>query len=101
MRYKEFAFDPLKSLRLRKERGLGFEEVIGLIERGHLVDVVRHPNVEKYPRQFLFVVEVKDYLYLVPFVPDGERAFLKTLFPSRKATKKRRKGLGGEKKASS
>ncbi len=58
------------------------------IERGDVLDVLEHPNDERYPEQRLFVVAVDDYAYLVPFVESEEELFLKTIIPSRKATKR-------------
>ncbi len=75
-----------KNERLKAERGVGFEQVILHIERGDLVDVIEHPN------QQMLVVKIKDYAYLVPFVEGEEGKFLKTIIPSRKAT---REYLGG------
>lgn len=58
------------------------------IEQGGLLDVVEHPNRRRYPEQRIYVVEIDRYVYLVPFVSevDGTR-FLKTIIPSRKATR--------------
>lgn len=70
----------------------GFEQVILHIERGDLIDVIEHPNQSKYPNQQMLVVKIRDYAYLVPFVEDEEGKFLKTIIPSRKAT---REYLGG------
>ena len=56
------------------------------IERGDLIDVVKHPNQSKYPNQQILIVEIKEYVYLVPFVEAEENRFLKTIIPSRKAT---------------
>jgi len=81
-----------KNERLKAERGLSFEQVILHIERGDLIDVIEHPNQSKYPNQQMLVVKIKDYAYLVPFVEDEEGKFLKTIIPSRKAT---REYLGG------
>ena len=81
-----------KNERLKAERGLSFEQVILHIERGDLIDVIEHPNQSKYPNQQMLVVKIKDYAYLVPFVEDVEGKFLKTIIPSRKAT---REYLGG------
>ena len=61
-------------------------------ERGDLIDVVEHPNQPKYPNQQMLIVKIKDYVYLIPFVEDEENRFLKTIIPSRKAT---REYLGG------
>ncbi len=81
-----------KNERLKAERGIGFEQVILHIERGDVIDVIGHPNQLKYPNQQMLVVKIKDYVYLVPFVEDEETKFLKTIIPSRKAT---REYLGG------
>jgi hypothetical protein len=62
--------------------------VISQIEIGYLLDVLEHPNKEKYDDQKIFVVEYENYVYLVPFVEDDEKVFLKKIIPSRKATKK-------------
>ena len=81
-----------KNERLKTERGVGFEQVILHIEHGDLIDVIEHPNQSKYPNQQILVVKIRDYAYLVPFVEDEEGKFLKTVIPSRKAT---REYLGG------
>ena len=75
-----------KNRQLVEERGISFESVVSVIERGGLVDVLEHPNQERYPGQMIYVVNIEQYLYLVPFVTetDGTR-FLKTIIPSRKA----------------
>lgn len=83
-----------KNEKLKSERGIGFETVVMHIERGNVLDVVAHPNKSKYPNQQVIVVEINDYAYLVPFVENDEGKFLKTIIPSRKAT---RNYLGGKK----
>ena len=70
-----------------KERGIGFEELVFHIERGDLLDILDHPNPERYAGQRVFVVRRDDHVYLVPFVEDDDTVFLKTIIPSRKATK--------------
>ena len=76
-----------KNEKLKLERGISFEQVIMHIERGDLLDIVRHPNQSKYPNQRLLVVEIQDYAYLVPFVESDKGKFLKTIIPSRRATR--------------
>lgn len=75
------------------QRGVSFDGVISAIDQGGLVDVVDHPNQGRYPGQMIYVVEIDDYLYLVPFVvePSGTR-FLKTIIPSRKAMRQYQRG---------
>lgn len=89
---KPFSWGNEKNLQLQHERGISFEEVVFHIEKGDLLEVMEHPNQVRYPGQRIFVVAILDYAYLVPFVENDEEVFLKTVIPSRKAT---RKYLGG------
>jgi len=82
-----------KNERLKIERGVSFEQITMHIKRGDVLDIVAHPSQEKYPNQQLLVVEINDYVYLVPFVENENGKFLKTIIPSRKAT---RVYLGGK-----
>ena len=84
---KYFDWDDAKNAKLRTERGIGFEEIVFHIERGDLLDILEHPNPERDGGQRIFVVRREDYVYLVPFVEDEQTVFLKTIIPSRKATK--------------
>ena len=84
---KPFRWDPEKNEALKTERGISFEIVVVAIGAGGLLDILAHPNQEKYPRQRILVVAADDYAYLVPFVEDEECYFLKTVIPSRKATR--------------
>jgi hypothetical protein len=80
-------YSPEKNSQLKKVRGIGFEDVALAIEEGRVLDVIEHHNTKKYPNQKIYVVNINDYVYLVPFVKQNEIAFLKTIFPSRKLTK--------------
>ncbi len=82
-----------KNERLKTERGISFEQITMHIERGDLLDVATHPNQSKYPNQQMLIVKINDYVYLVPFVENENGKFLKTIIPSRKAT---RDYLGGK-----
>ena len=73
---------------LARERGITFEEVVQRIADGAKIVETDHPNKEKYPNQKILIVDVVGYAYLVPCVKDGNEYFLKTVIPSRKATKK-------------
>ena len=84
---KFFDWDDAKNAELRAERGIGFEEIAFHIERGDLLDILEHPNPDRYAGQRNFVVRREDDVYLVPFVEDGQTVFLKTIIPSRRATK--------------
>jgi uncharacterized DUF497 family protein len=84
---KYFAWDDAKNEKLKAERGIGFEDIVFHIERGDVLDILDHPNPERYAGQRIFVVQRDDYVYLVPFVEDEKLIFMKTIIPSRKATK--------------
>ncbi|VAW92019.1 hypothetical protein MNBD_GAMMA22-1259 [hydrothermal vent metagenome] len=83
-----FAWNPEKNEELIKERGISFERVIYHIEKQEVLDVIKHPNTSKYPNQRMFIVNIDNYAYLVPFVENESEIFLKTIIPSRKATRK-------------
>ena len=84
---KIFAWDADKNRRLKRERGVSFEEVLFHIECGDVLDVLDHPNPERYPGQKIYVLLVDGYVYLVPFIESADEIFLKTIIPSRKATR--------------
>jgi len=72
---------------LKTERGVSFEDVVFHIMTGDILDTFDHPNQQRYPGQQIHVVAIEEYVYLVPFVESDEEVFLKTIIPSRKATK--------------
>ncbi|MBE9568611.1 MAG: BrnT family toxin [Proteobacteria bacterium] len=84
---KVYSWNPEKNDLLQKERGVSFEEIVLNIQLGNEVEIYDHPNARKYPNQKISVVLIEDYAYLVPYVEDKDQIFLKTIIPSRKATK--------------
>lgn len=82
----DYRFNPEKNTKLRAERGIGFEEIIALLDQNHILAVEEHPNQSKYPGQKIYIVKIQRYAYLVPFVENKGCIFLKTIIPSRKAT---------------
>ena len=84
---KVFRWDNEKNEWLMKHRGVCFEQVVLLLEGQEVLDVLEHPNQKKYPGQRIAIVRIDDYGYLVPYVQDGDDIFLKTIIPSRKATR--------------
>jgi hypothetical protein len=76
-----------KNIRLKAERGVSFEEVLSAMSHGGLLDVRGHPNNLQYPNQRMLIVRIRGYAYLVPFVETESEVFLKTIIPSRKATR--------------
>ena len=73
---------------LKANRHVGFEQVALKIEAEEILDLVEHGNKERYPHQRIFIVEIEGYAHLVPFVETENEIFLKTIIPSRQATKR-------------
>ena len=84
---KPFRWPPDKNALLKQERGVSFEDITVAVEAGALLEIVPHQNPKKYPRQKIMVVEVAGYAFLAPFVEEDDHFFLKTIIPSRKATR--------------
>lgn len=82
-----FQWNEEKNAVLRRERGVSFEQVVVAIESGGLLDIRQHPNPDRYPRQRILVVAWDGYAHLVPCVEEPGHVFLKTIIPSRKATR--------------
>jgi uncharacterized DUF497 family protein len=89
---KLFEWNSEKNTQLKEERGVSFEDVVFYIDRGDVLDIVAHPQQSRYPGQRMFIIKVENYAYLVPFIENQDMIFLKTIIPSRKATKKYLKG---------
>ncbi len=92
---KIFKWHTEKNEILDSERGITFEEIVQKIESGAKIIETNHPNKKKYPNQKILIVDVDGYAYLVPCVIDRNEYFLKTIIPSRKATKKYLGGKNG------
>jgi uncharacterized DUF497 family protein len=84
---KPFRWSAEKNEAVKAERGISFERIVVSIEAGGLLDILAHPNQAKYPRQRVLVVACDGYAYLLPFVEEQDYFFLKTVIPSRKATR--------------
>ena len=84
---KKFLWSNEKDKLLQAERSISFAEVAEAIAQGRVLDVIEHPNQEKYPGQRVFILEINEYAWLVPFVEDETELFFKTIIPSRKATR--------------
>ena len=84
---KPISWDAEKNALLKAERGVSFEDVVYHIMAGDILDTVDHPNQERYPGEQIHVIAIEKYVYLVPFVESEEEVFLKTIIPSRRATK--------------
>ena len=84
---KPFRWNSDKNDQLRSSRGVSFEGIVVAVETGGLLDILVHSNQARYPRQRVLVVSHDAYAYLVPFVEEDDYFFLKTIIPSRKATR--------------
>ena len=84
---KPFRWNPEKNERLVQERGVSFEQITLAVENGDLLQIIQHPNAEKYPSQKIMIVGMDGYAFLVPFIEETNYFFLKTIIPSRKATR--------------
>jgi len=85
---KHFDWDKNKNEQLKRDRDIGFEDVIQALVEGRELDRITHPNKKRYANQKILIVNIENYAYLVPFIEDEDKVFLKTVIPSRKMTKK-------------
>lgn len=86
-RKTQYVFDSEKNKKLKEERGVNFEDAILAIADGKILGIRKHPNLEKYPKQWVAVLQIENYAYQMPFIIEDELIFLKTIYASRKATK--------------
>jgi len=82
-----FKWDSAKNQQLKDERNVCFEDVVALINDDKVLDIIKHPNQEKYPHQYIYIVALQNYVHMVPFVKNNDEIFLKTIVPSRKMNK--------------
>lgn len=92
---KLFDWNLGKNEELKAQRKVSFEDIVFSISREGLMDILEHPDQQRYPGQRIFIVNVDDYAHIVPFIEDEKTIFLKTIIPSRKMT---RKYLGGKRR---
>lgn len=85
---KYFDWDQKKNNTLKAVRHIGFEDIVQALDEDRELDRIQHPNQKRYPNQKYSIVEIDNYAYIVPFVEDEDKIFLKTIIPSRKMTKK-------------
>jgi len=76
---------------LLQARGISFEMIVQKIADKEILSDIQHPNIDRYPNQRIFIIEIDLYCYVVPCVQEESKIFLKTIYPSRTATKKYRK----------
>lgn len=91
-RGKYFNWNEEKHALLKRTRGVSFEEIVIRIQNGGVLNRIDHPNQEKYRNQKMFIVEMRRYVYIVPYVESEHELFLKTIIPSRKENRRYRGG---------
>lgn len=84
---KPLVWNEEKNTWLKNQRGISFEDVVSAVGTGGLLAEIKHPNEARYSNQYVMMVKLKGYVYVVPYVEDAEKRFLKTAFPSRRAKK--------------
>ena len=90
-----FNWDEEKNKILKKTRNISFEQVIIDIENGNILDVLENPNKE-YKNQLMIIINHNNYAFAIPAVKRENEYFLKTIFPSRKYTRKYIDQIGGD-----
>ena len=80
-------WDRGKNQTLISSRGISFEDILFAIDNEKLMDDLPHPNRKKYPNQRIMMVDIENYIYAIPYIENEKEIFLKTIIPSRKATK--------------
>ena len=85
--FMRYEWNPNKNALLKQERKISFEKIIFHLSQGNIWKIADHPDQRTYPRQKIYFVIVDGYIYLVPYVEGKNHIFLKTIIPSRKATK--------------
>lgn len=89
---KPFDWSEAKNAKLKTERSVSFEDIMAAIDANRILETIEHPNKLRHGHQKIYVIRIDEYVYLVPFVEDDEKIFLKTIIPSRRATRKYLKG---------
>ena len=87
---KIFNWNEEKNKIIKRDRQVCFEDFLISLSENKLLDILPHPDKEKYPNQKIFIVIINNYTYYVPFVENDEEIFLKNIIPSRKYHKKYR-----------
>lgn len=83
----KYEWSPAKNEWLKEHRNISFEQVIFHLSQGDVWKIADHPNQDRYPGQKIYFVIVEDYIHLVPHIIEREHIFLKTIIPSRRATR--------------
>ena len=82
-----FKYSKIKDLKLKAQRGIGFEEIIRFINKGCVLDTLIHHNLKQYPAQELMIVDIEGYAWVIPYEKKEDELHLMTAYKSRKYTK--------------
>ena len=88
-----YRWDEDKNASLKATRGFSFDDAIDEMSKNGVLDNYRHPNSERYPNQYIYVISLDGYIHYIPYVIDGDDIFLKNIIPSRKLNKKYKDNL--------
>jgi len=72
---------------LKAKRGISFDDVVQVLASDGVIDNYKHPQSDKYPNQYIYVISINNYIYYIPYVIDINYIFLKNIIPSRKLNK--------------
>lgn len=89
----EFRWSAGKDAKLRAEREISFDEIVIALQAGQLLATRKHHNADRFAHQEIYFVEVRGYVYMVPFIRDKEWVFLKTVIPTRKGVREFLSGI--------
>ena len=88
----EFNWSDEKNILLKKERNICFEDVVTAIKNDKLLDIIKNQS-KNHQDQYCLIIDISSSAYIVPFVQESNIFFLKTIYKSRKQTKKYFKGV--------
>jgi hypothetical protein len=76
-----------KKLKVDPNRQVSFDDVLVAINEDNFYKIEEHYNQTEYSHQYILYIEIRNYIYIVPFIETDEEIFLKTIIPSRRYTK--------------
>lgn len=82
----DFDWNEDKNQALKEKRGMSFERILIVLAEGTILAVLEHPNPGKHQGQWLYILEIDNYAWVVPYRNEGGKRVLITAFPSRKYT---------------
>ena len=77
-----------KNRLLIAQRGVSFNDVLYELENNGVIDNYKHPNEDRYPNQYIYVIRLNGYIHYVPYIIEEDYIFLKNIIPSKKLNKK-------------